>query len=92
MLYDNQADPYQMNNLVDKTEDKALLSKMDQTLNAHLKAVSDEFLPGKEYIKRFGYEHNREIGPENGGAPTGGRGGAAAVVVARAVDVNQTKI
>ena len=33
MLYDNQADPYQMNNLVDKTEDKALsnaLAELDR--------------------------------------------------------------
>lgn len=83
MLYDNQADPYQINNLVDKTENKALLSKMDQSLNAHLKAVNDEFLPGKEYIRRFGYEHNREIGPENGGRAnaSGGRGGRVAVDV-----------
>lgn len=71
MLYDNQTDPYQMNNLVDKPEHKALLASLDQTLNKHLKEANDEFLPGKEYIKRFGYQRNREIGPENGGPPTG---------------------
>lgn len=62
-LYDNQADPYQLQNLIDRTEFRPVQSRLDQTLNARLKAVNDEFLPGEEYIKRFGYVHNREIGP-----------------------------
>ena len=63
LLFDNHADPYQMNNLVHRSESRKLLARLDQTLNAHLQAVNDDFLPGSEYIKRFGYEHNREIGP-----------------------------
>ncbi|HVY94276.1 MAG TPA: sulfatase [Bryobacteraceae bacterium] len=63
LLFDNQADPYQMNNLVHRSDQKKLLARLDQTLNAHLKAVNDDFLPGAEYIRRWGYEHNREIGP-----------------------------
>jgi arylsulfatase A-like enzyme len=63
LLYDNHADPYQMNNLVHRSESQKLLASLDQSLNARLKAVNDDFLPGQEYIRRFGYEHNREIGP-----------------------------
>jgi arylsulfatase A-like enzyme len=75
-VYDNQTDPYQMTNLVDHSDQKALVSQLDQKLNDHLKAVNDDFLPGPEYIKRWGYEHNREIGPENGGPANGGRAGS----------------
>lgn len=64
--YDNQIDPYQMENLVNLPDRKALISQLDQTLNAHLRAVNDEFLPGQDYVRRFGYEHNREIAPVTG--------------------------
>lgn len=63
LLFDNHADPYQMNNLVHRAESQKLLATLDKTLNTRLKAVNDDFLPGQEYIKRFGYEHNREIAP-----------------------------
>jgi arylsulfatase A-like enzyme len=74
LLFDNHADPYQMNNLVHRSESQKLLASLDKTLNARLKAVNDDFLPGHEYIKRFGYEHNREIGPLAGAqGSSGGR-------------------
>jgi arylsulfatase A-like enzyme len=63
LLFDNHADPYQMNNLVHRAESQNLLATLDKTLNTRLKAVNDDFLPGSEYIKRFGYEHNHEIAP-----------------------------
>jgi arylsulfatase A-like enzyme len=63
LLFDNQADPYQMHNLVHRGESQKLLARLDRALNVKLKAVHDDFLPGQEYIRRFGYEHNREIAP-----------------------------
>ena len=61
LLYDNQADPYQMQNLCGSDEHKDLQAHLEQVLGARLKELKDEFLPGGEYIKRFGYERNREI-------------------------------
>jgi arylsulfatase A-like enzyme len=62
LLYDHRVDPYQMQNLCGRGEFKELQGRLDRALDARLKALNDDFLPGREYIKRFGYEHNREIG------------------------------
>jgi arylsulfatase A-like enzyme len=72
LLFDNHANPYQMNNLAHRAESQKLLANLDKTLNARLKAVNDNFLPGREYIKRFGYEHNHEIAPLSGVHGTSG--------------------
>lgn len=56
LLYDNKNDPYQMDNLVNKAED--LQKGMETILQRILKDRNDEFLPGEEYIKRWGYEVN----------------------------------
>ncbi len=61
LLYDNQTDPYQMHNLCNKKEHAHLQQTLDRDLDAQLKRHHDDFLPGTEYIRRFGYEHNREI-------------------------------
>jgi hypothetical protein len=66
LLYDNQADPYQMHNLCGNTGHKAAQTKLDGALDARLKQYGDGFLPGVEYITRFGYERNREIGGKPG--------------------------
>jgi arylsulfatase A-like enzyme len=55
-LFDNEKDPYQMNNLADDPAAQALVSKMDALLQQKLEAQGDEFLPGMEYIARWGYE------------------------------------
>lgn len=55
-LFDNEKDPYQMNNLVDDPDAQALVRKMDALLQQKLEAQGDEFLPGMEYIARWGYE------------------------------------
>jgi arylsulfatase A-like enzyme len=54
LLYDNKNDPYQMDNLVNRAE--SLQNEMETTLQRILKDTNDEFLPGEEYIKRWGYE------------------------------------
>jgi len=55
LLYDNQRDPYQLDNLCNKPEYSELQKKMDALLSQKLKETKDEFLPGSEYIKKWGY-------------------------------------
>ncbi|MCD6287705.1 MAG: sulfatase [Candidatus Hydrogenedentes bacterium] len=54
-LFDNERDPYQMNNLVNKPEYAGLQQKMETILDRLLKETNDEFLPGPEYIAKWGY-------------------------------------
>lgn len=53
VLYDNEKDPYQMNNLIGKPEAKELQAKMDAELQKLLKRTGDKFEPGDAYLKRF---------------------------------------
>ena len=56
LLYDNQEDPYQLQNLVSKGPAHAhLVRELDAWLQRRLDAMGDEFLPGMDYIKRWGY-------------------------------------
>ena len=55
LLYDNDSDPFQMENFVNQPEHAALQAKLDARLDALLKKTRDDFLPGPELIKRCGY-------------------------------------
>ena len=55
LLYDNGRDPYQTTNLADAPECAELRGKLDARLTELLRARKDEFLPGDEYVRRFGY-------------------------------------
>ena len=55
LLFDNEKDPYQMDNLVGKPENKDLQASLDNRLNKVLHERNDEFLPGMEYVKKWGY-------------------------------------
>lgn len=55
LLFDNKKDPYQMDNLVDNAEYGEIQSKLDHLLKDRLEKNGDEFLPGMEYIKKWGY-------------------------------------
>lgn len=55
LLFDNVEDPYQMNNLVGKDSYVELQKELDQKLTQRLKETGDAFLPGMEYIKKWGY-------------------------------------
>jgi len=61
LLYDNQADPYQMRNLSGRPEQAALQKKLDQMLEARLRRLKDDFLPGQRYLERAGLQHYREV-------------------------------
>ena len=56
LLYDNQTDPYQTNNLANQPKHAKLQAKLDATLTRKLKERHDEFLPGDAYIKQWGYK------------------------------------
>ncbi len=55
LLYDNQNDPYQLDNLIDKPAHAALQAKLDGILRQRLKETGDEFLPAASYIEKWGY-------------------------------------
>lgn len=59
LLYDNQADPYQMKNLVHQQPE--LRSRLDRRLDEMLKAAGDDFLPGARYVERANASHYREV-------------------------------
>lgn len=64
LLYDNEQDPYQMNNLVDQPGSAKLQAKLEAELQEKLRDMGDEFLPGMEYIRRWNYTVS-----ENGTVP-----------------------
>ena len=55
LLYDNDKDPYQLNNLCNKPRYSKLQKEMETILSRKLKQTNDQFLPGPEYIKKWGY-------------------------------------
>ena len=55
LLFDNQHDPYQQENLIGRPGHAALQREMEGRLQAKLKQAHDEFLPAGEYIRRWGY-------------------------------------
>ncbi len=55
LLYDNQADPFQLHNRVHQTEVAALQADLHQALQNLLAAREDEFLAGDEYVRQWGY-------------------------------------
>jgi len=59
LLYDNKADPYQLNNLCNKPEHAQLQRGLEAALTKKLRDTNDEFLPGPKYIEKWGYVVNQ---------------------------------
>lgn len=55
LLFDNINDPYQLFNLVGNEGYATLQDELEIQLAHRLKETGDEFLPGMEYIKKWGY-------------------------------------
>lgn len=55
LFYDNEKDPYQLNNLCNKPKYSKLQKKLEGLLSQKLKETNDEFLSGWEYISKWGY-------------------------------------
>lgn len=56
LLYDNEKDPLQLVNLVGKPEYAQLQAEQDALLKRKLAEQHDEFLPGADYIAKWGYK------------------------------------
>jgi arylsulfatase A-like enzyme len=56
LLFDNETDPYQMNNLVNKPEHATLQAELDAILAAKLKDHGDDFKPGPDYLATWDYK------------------------------------
>ena len=56
LLYDNEKDPLQMQNLAGKPEHAKLQADLDALLKKKLAEQHDEFRPGPEYIAKWGYK------------------------------------
>lgn len=55
-LYDNERDPYQLDNLCNEPEHAALQREMEVLLSQRLKQTNDAFLAAGDYIEKRGYE------------------------------------
>lgn len=58
LLYDNEKDPYQLENLCNKPGYKDIQMQLDAILDELLRENCDEFLPAASYIKKWGYKVN----------------------------------
>jgi arylsulfatase A-like enzyme len=56
LLYDNQLDPYQLQNLVNLPEHASLQLDLDRRLQRLLYETQDSFEPGINYIRRHNYQ------------------------------------
>ncbi len=62
LLYDNETDPYQLNNLLSPSSRSnpevaaELVSLLDHQLREKLEARNDKFQPGIDYIQQWGYQ------------------------------------
>ncbi len=55
LLYDNVSDPYQLENKIADPGCQAVREKLEAELTRLLKKTQDDFLPGAEYIRKWGY-------------------------------------
>jgi len=55
LLFDNENDPFQLNNLVGKPEYQHVQTKLEKGLKNELVKRKDQFRPGMEYIKKWNY-------------------------------------
>ena len=58
LLFNNLKDPFQMTNLIHEKKYQKTMNQLDDMLVQLLKKNGDEFLPGMEYIKTWGYVVN----------------------------------
>ena len=55
LLYDNENDPYQLQNLVNRPAVQPIQAELDARLQRKLDERGDEFLPGMTYVERWNY-------------------------------------
>jgi arylsulfatase A-like enzyme len=57
LLYDNEADPYQMHNLAGNAQVRQEQAALDRELDGWLERLGDEFLSPQAYLERDGLTH-----------------------------------
>lgn len=55
LLFDNENDPYQLDNVCGKPGHETIQADLDRLLDEKLAQTRDEFLPARDYIARWGY-------------------------------------
>ncbi|REG82776.1 sulfatase family protein [Algoriphagus antarcticus] len=60
LLYDDEKDPYQENNLVNNPEVKDLQNQLEAILLEKLKATNDTFLPADDYMTQYNYLYDMQ--------------------------------
>ncbi len=56
LLFDNDKDPYQLDNLCNRPEHAGVQTNLEALLVKRLKETNDDFLSGSDYIKKWGYQ------------------------------------
>ena len=56
LLFDNENDPFQLNNLVGQPAFAAEQARLETELQRKLAAAHDEFRPGADYLAKWGYQ------------------------------------
>lgn len=65
MLFENEKDPYQMNNLVNTPEYTDTQKRLDKMLMKELQRIGDEKIEERDYyLKKFGYYGQKEFRPD----------------------------
>ena len=57
LLFDNESDPYQQNNLVNTAQNKEIQAKLETQLQTLLKKTDDAFEPGLNLITKWGFPY-----------------------------------
>lgn len=60
ILFDNLSDPYQMDNLLDKSAFKAIQRELDRKLNIELEKIGDTFETRDYYLKKYNYVFDKK--------------------------------
>jgi arylsulfatase A-like enzyme len=63
LLYDNQADPYQLKNLCNDPMCAQIQQELQTILSRKLKETNDQFLPGPEYMAKWNYKWDGNDAP-----------------------------
>jgi arylsulfatase A-like enzyme len=58
LLFDNETDPFQTNNLAGSTAHATVQADLDRVLRRKLAEQKDAFLPARDYISKWGYTVN----------------------------------
>ncbi len=70
LMFDDQKDPYQMENLVGDAGSRSLQEKLNGDLQSALKRIGDDFHPAQWYIEEWGFDVRPDGGVPYGPAAT----------------------